>query len=179
MLTKPAPRPKRLEGVTDARETPMGKLFLTLNFHNGRPFELFAQIGKAGSDVAAFTEAVARLVSLALRSGVDPREVADQLTGIGGSRSVGFGPGRVRSVPDAIGQFIAEMIQDGSPAAAEAKDALDAEDPSPRQIQLNLATTGNGKSPPASGDLCPSCGLQSLVHEEGCVHCNACGYSEC
>ncbi|MBT9258786.1 MAG: adenosylcobalamin-dependent ribonucleoside-diphosphate reductase [Clostridiales bacterium] len=176
---RPIPRPRRLQGVTDVRETPLGKLFLTLNLYKGHPFELFAQIGKAGSDVTAFTEAVARLVSLALRSGVDPREVADQLMGIGGSRSVGYGPGRVRSVPDAIGQFIAEMIQDGSPAAVEAEDALDTEDPSPGQLRLSLTTTGNGKSQPVSGDLCPSCGLQSLVHEEGCVHCYACGYSEC
>ncbi|MBX6351640.1 MAG: adenosylcobalamin-dependent ribonucleoside-diphosphate reductase, partial [Clostridia bacterium] len=96
---RPIPRPKRLVGFTDARETPLGKLFLTLNTLNGHPVELFATIGRAGSDVDAFTDAIARLVSLALRSGVDPQEVADQLIGIGGSRSLGFGPNRVRSVP--------------------------------------------------------------------------------
>lgn len=107
---RPIPRPRRLYGITDVKVTPLGKLFLTLNLLDGHPVELFAQIGKAGSDVSAFTEAIARLISLALRSGIAPEEVADQLTGIGGARSVGFGPQRVRSVPDAIGQFISEFI---------------------------------------------------------------------
>lgn len=57
-----------------------------------------------------FTEAIARMVSIALRSGVEPQEIADQLMGIGGSRSIGFGPNRVRSVPDAMGQFIDEYV---------------------------------------------------------------------
>lgn len=105
-MLRPAPRPQRLLGTTEAFETPMGTLYLTLNMLDGTPFEMFAQIGKAGSDVKAFTEAIARLVSLALRSGIDPEEVAHQLTGIGGSRSVGFGPDRVHSVPDAIGRFL-------------------------------------------------------------------------
>ncbi|NMA70493.1 MAG: vitamin B12-dependent ribonucleotide reductase, partial [Firmicutes bacterium] len=69
---RPIPRPARLYGITDARQTPLGKLFLTLNLMDGHPIELFAQIGKAGSDVTAFTEAIARLVSLALRSGIEP-----------------------------------------------------------------------------------------------------------
>lgn len=113
---KPIPRPRRLHGITDVKETPLGKLFLTLNLLDGHPVELFAQIGKAGSDVSAFTEAIARLISLALRSGIAPEEVAGQLTGIGGARSVGFGPQRVRSVPDAIGQFISEFIKESQGA---------------------------------------------------------------
>lgn len=103
---RPSARPPRLSGFTDRRETPLGTLFLTLNDVDGQPFELFAQIGKAGSDVASFTEAVARLASLALRCGLDPAEIAEQLSGIGGSCSVGFGADRVRSVPDAIGRVL-------------------------------------------------------------------------
>ncbi len=76
---RPIERPDTLEGFTTAKETPVGKLFLTLNTLEGHPVELFAQIGKAGSDVAAFTEAIARMVSIALRSGVEPQEIADQL----------------------------------------------------------------------------------------------------
>jgi ribonucleoside-diphosphate reductase alpha chain len=116
---KPIPRPRRLHGMTDAKETPLGKLFLTLNALNEHPIELFAQIGKAGSDVSAFTEAIARLISLALRSGIAPKEVANQLSGIGGARSVGFGPHRVRSVPDAIGQFLYEFIKESSEKSCE------------------------------------------------------------
>ena len=171
---RPIPRPRRLSGFSDRKETPMGNLYLTLNVMNGHPFELFAQIGKAGSDVTAFTEAIARLISLAFRCGVAPEEVARQLVGIGGSRSVGYGKSRVRSVPDAIGRFILEFIQPeegagdgerggGTPAEPGlAPDPVEAENPSlyPK-------------------NLCPSCGLDALVHAEGCAKCPVCGYSEC
>lgn len=163
---KPIDRPDRLDGFTAAKETPVGKLFLTLNTLNGHPVEVFAQIGKAGSDVSAFTEAIARLMSLALRSGIDPQEVADQLLGIGGSRSIGFGPNRVRSVPDAIGQFLDEYLRQ------RAGEETPTQEVSPVQDTLPLAP-GNKFS------LCPQCGTWNLVHVEGCLKCLACGYSEC
>ncbi len=163
---RPIDRPDRLEGFTDVKATPVGKLFLTLNTVNRHPIELFAQIGKAGSDVSAFTEAVARLVSIALRSGVDPKEVADQLIGIGGSRSIGFGPNRVRSVPDAIGQFLDGYLKELRESAERAQDA---------------PGEGAGDELAAAKlfSLCPSCGTWNLVHVEGCLKCMACGYSEC
>ncbi|MGE5587834.1 MAG: vitamin B12-dependent ribonucleotide reductase [Clostridia bacterium] len=169
---RPIERPDRLEGFTDVKATPLGKLFLTLNTVNRHPIELFAQIGKAGSDVAAFTEAIARLVSIALRSGVDPQEVADQLVGIGGSRSIGFGPNRVRSVPDAIGRFLdgylrelrGEMVNGREPGGSACEAAISASD---------VAASSKLFS------LCPSCGTWNLVHMEGCLKCMACGYSEC
>ncbi len=164
---RPIERPSRLDGFTAAKETPVGKLFLTLNTLEGHPVELFAQIGKAGSDLSAFTEAIARLVSIALRSGVDPQEVADQLQGIGGSRSIGFGPNRVRSVPDAIGQFLDEYL--GTSSCGD--EALE-EDAGPVQDTLPLA-------PGKRFGLCPSCGTWNMVHVEGCMKCLACGYSEC
>src|SRR5690606_13855247 len=108
---QPVPRPAQLRGITMRKSTPLGNLFVTLNTYQGRPFELFAQIGKAGSDVTAFTEAIARLVSLAFRSGVDPWEVVEQLAAIGGSQSVGFGARRIRSVPDAIAQALADYLE--------------------------------------------------------------------
>ena len=164
---KPIDRPDRLDGFTAVKETPVGKLFLTLNTLDGHPVELFAQIGKAGSDVSAFTEAIARLISIALRSGIEPQEIADQLLGIGGSRTIGFGPNRVRSVPDAIGQFLDEYLRE---AAGEAPSE-DAE-AAPVQDALPLA-------PGKKFSLCPQCGTWNLVHVEGCLKCLACGYSEC
>jgi ribonucleoside-diphosphate reductase alpha chain len=107
---KPLPRPEGLSGVTVRKATPLGNLYLTLNAADGRPFELFAQLGKAGSDVSAFTEALARLVSMALRCGIDPQEVADELAGIGGNRSIGFGANRVKSVPDAVARFLDDYL---------------------------------------------------------------------
>jgi ribonucleoside-diphosphate reductase alpha chain len=163
---KPIERPIRLDGFTAAKETPVGKLFLTLNALNGHPVELFAQIGKAGSDVSAFTEAIARLISTALRSGVDPQEIADQLLGIGGSRAIGFGPNRVRSVPDAIGQFLDEYLRGVTEGEEEG------EDDGPVQDALPLA-------PGKKFGLCPQCGTWNLIHVEGCAKCLSCGHSEC
>ncbi len=174
---KPLPRTGRLHGVTVRKATPMGNLFLTLNVHRGHPFELFAPIGKAGSDVTAFTEAIARLISLAFRCGVDPAAVADQLVGIGGSRSVGFGPNRVRSVPDAIGQFIQDCVESAAAGAASGDD-----DPGDGLQQLDLLNMTAGSNSEESRDrfsLCPACGLSTLVYQEGCVSCVSCGYTEC
>ncbi|MGE5594198.1 MAG: vitamin B12-dependent ribonucleotide reductase [Betaproteobacteria bacterium] len=169
---RPIERPDRLEGFTDVKATPLGKLFLTLNTVNRHPIELFAQIGKAGSDVAAFTEAIARLVSIALRSGVDPQEVADQLVGIGGSRSIGFGPNRVRSVPDAIGRFLDGYLRE---LRGEAGDRCGSEGSSGE----TAAFAGDDAASAKLFSLCPSCGTWNLVHMEGCLKCMACGYSEC
>jgi len=165
---RPIDRPTTLEGFTTAKETPVGKLFLTLNTLDGHPVEMFAQIGKAGSDVSAFTEAVARLISIALRSGIEPQEIADQLMGIGGSRSIGFGPNRVRSVPDAIGQFLDEYINH----LKKGEKDENSEETRPVQDELPLL-------PGNRFNLCPSCGTWNLVHIEGCLKCLACGYSEC
>jgi len=175
---RPLERPARLRGFTEVMMTPLGKLFLTLNSVSDHPVELFAQIGKAGSDVGAFTEAVARLVSLALRCGVSPEEVAEQLVGIGGSRSVGFGAQRVRSVPDAIGRFLQEALI----RLREEAGVQEREEPPAVALQ-QLALLDRNVAPAASrgmsGSLCPECGQFSLMHVEGCLKCMSCGYSEC
>ncbi|HEY8531141.1 MAG TPA: hypothetical protein VIL08_02725, partial [Limnochorda sp.] len=176
---RPIPRPPRLYGITDARQTPLGKLFLTLNLLDGHPIELFAQIGKAGSDVSAFTEAIARLVSLALRSGIDPHEIVHQLEGIGGSRSVGFGPSRVRSVPDAIGRFIADYLQERE-SRTQLSLPLEGEMvPAAAAAEQPLTDQPKSRSNQPQADLCPQCGVDALVHEEGCMKCTSCGFSEC
>ncbi len=150
---KPTKRPKTLVGNTTSVHTALGNLFVTVNTVAGKPFELFAQIGKAGSDVVAFTEAVARLVSLALRCGVSVDEIVAQLTGIGGARSVGFGPNRIMSVPDAIGRALKELARVDD-AGIESN---------------NLSCT----------EICPDCGTAALIRAEGCLKCEACGFSEC
>ncbi|MFO7952097.1 MAG: vitamin B12-dependent ribonucleotide reductase [Bacillota bacterium] len=150
---KPIKRPKTLSGHTTSINTALGNLFVTVNSADGKPFELFAQIGKAGSDVIAFTEAIARLVSLALRCGVSVDEIVTQLEGIGGARSVGFGPNRIRSVPDAIGQALHSLAQ----------------------AEVDSANSSKGYS----RELCPDCGTGALIRAEGCLKCEACGFSEC
>ncbi|MBM4235177.1 MAG: ribonucleoside reductase class II [Firmicutes bacterium] len=150
---KPTKRPKTLSGHTTSIRTALGNLFVTVNSADSKPFELFAQIGKAGSDVVAFTEAIARLISLALRCGVNVDEIVAQLEGIGGARSVGFGPNRIMSVPDAIGQGLRKLAQ------VEAGD-----------------NPGNGSH---QLELCPDCGTCAVIRAEGCLKCEACGFSEC
>lgn len=150
---KPTKRPKTLSGKTTSVRTALGNLFVTVNSADGKPFELFAQIGKAGSDVVAFTEAIARLISLALRCGVSVDEIVTQLEGIGGARSVGYGPNKIMSVPDAIGQTLRSLAQ------SETKND-----------SLNYGNTR---------EICPDCGTCALIRAEGCLKCEACGYSEC
>jgi len=180
------PRPRALTGKTFNVDTPLGKAFITVNENGGeQPFEVFINTAKAGSETAAVSEAIGRMISYILRlaSPVAPldrlREVVRQLGGIGGGRSLGFGPNRVRSLPDGVGQVIDLYLRE--------KDGLVDE---PHEEKSN-GNGGRAKSsiqtegePPAEhslkiGDLCPECGEAAVVNEEGCRKCYACGYSEC
>ena len=179
------PRPKALTGSTFNIETPVGKTFITINENGGeQPFETFVNTAKAGSETAAVSEAIGRLISYILRmaSPIAPlermREVVVQLIGIGGGRSLGFGPNRVRSLPDGIGQVLDQYLREKSGVSVE-------------EVKGN----GNGGGHTLSGtrtieeeaamnkmkigDLCPECGEAAVVNEEGCRKCYACGYSEC
>lgn len=97
-------RPANLVGSTVKIRTSFGNLYLTLNNFEGHPFELFATLGKSGKDTQAHTEALGRLISLALRSGVPVREIISQLKGIGGSQPIFENDGIILSLPDAIAQ---------------------------------------------------------------------------
>ena len=114
-------RPAVLHGYTRNIKAPEGTVNITVNNDEDGPVEVFVNVGRAGSDVAALAEAMGRLVSLALRvpspmSQEDRlREVVSQLRGIGGSRTIGFGPEQVRSLPDAVGKALGEHL-DGHPS---------------------------------------------------------------
>jgi ribonucleoside-diphosphate reductase alpha chain len=188
------PRPRALTGKTFNVETPVGKAFVTINENGGeQPFEVFINTAKAGSETAAVSEAIGRLISYILRmaSPIKPtdrmREIVRQLMGIGGGRSLGFGPNRVRSLPDGIGQVVDLYLR----AKAGALPVLEDKRTNPEEGKTN----GNGgighkieeeasleMSVPAAmkiGDLCPECGEAAVVNEEGCRKCYACGFSEC
>ncbi len=177
------PRSRVLQGETSRISTPLGATYVTVN-HNGdgQPFEVFIQTAKAGSDTAAVSEAIGRLISYLLRlaSPVSPRdrlkEMVNQLSGIGGGRPLGFGPQRVLSLPDGVAQVLDDFLN------------RSAEEPE------TVYTNGNGNGSPVLlqpdaahatltartvGDLCPECGNSSVINEEGCRKCNSCGYSEC
>ncbi|NJC94743.1 MAG: hypothetical protein FIB03_00135 [Anaerolineae bacterium] len=194
------PRPKALTGRTLSVETPVGKAFVTINENGGeQPFEAFINTAKAGSETAAVSEAIGRLISYILRmaSPTKPtdrlREVVRQLSGIGGGRSLGLGPNRVRSLPDGIGQVLDMYLREKSGALPVMEDKRS----SPDEGKTNGGNSQSGANggghtiedevaatlPPAStmkiGDLCPECGEAAVVNEEGCRKCYACGFSEC
>jgi ribonucleoside-diphosphate reductase alpha chain len=189
------PRPRRLAGGTTVVETPLGKAFVTVNEQcAGEPFEVFLNVGKAGSDTAAVAEAIGRLITLLLRlpSLMDPhtrlRQVASQLRGIGGGRPLGYGAQRVRSLPDGVAQALGDYLAQGGavPADAAARDAVagarDVAEPAAAvpgaapAAALGAAAIGTAAR---IGDLCPDCGEAAVVNDEGCRHCTACGFSEC
>jgi ribonucleoside-diphosphate reductase alpha chain len=188
------PRPRAAEGITYRMPTPLGTMFTTVTRNgSGQPFEVFMQVGKAGSDTAAVTEALGRLISLILRlpSPLTPaerlQEVVDQLAGIGGGRQLGFGRHRVRSLPDAVAQVLAEFLGGMEVANAAAQAGFDPIPPAPEAAEAAeaggapgfAAPAANGTLRPMKADLCPECGDAALVYQEGCAHCHSCGYSEC
>ncbi len=178
------PRPRFLYGFTYAIGTPLGKAFITINENgNKQPFEVFINSAKAGSDTAAVSEAIGRLISYILRltSSIDQskrlRDVVSQLNGIGGGRPLGFGPNRVRSLPDGLAQILSDYL--------ESRDERLASGIEPKELNNNGHSNVGKVEVPATqkmmqiGDLCPECGQAAFVNEEGCRKCYACGYSEC
>jgi len=168
------PRPQRLDGCTYQITTPLGKAFVTINENGGgagQPFEVFITSAKAGSETAAVSEAIGRLISYLLRvaSPVPPRdrlaEVVRQLAGIGGGRPTGFGPNRVLSLPDGLARALAAYLE-------ETPDAI------PQELFIEEGVLEDQLSLQI-GDLCPECGAAAVVNEEGCRKCYSCGFSEC
>ncbi len=114
-VTPRVPRPMVLTGVTYKADSPIGKIYMTINENEKQdPFEVFINHGKSGSDLMAMADALGRMISFVLRihSPVPARErmreIVSELSGIGGSRSIGFGENRVRSLPDAVSKVLAK-----------------------------------------------------------------------
>jgi ribonucleoside-diphosphate reductase alpha chain len=154
----PRPRPELISGRTMRMETGCGNLYVTTNETDEGPFELFAQIGKAGGCAASQTEAIGRLVSLALRSGVDAGAVARQLKGVRCPYPSWNRGQKVLSCADGIGQALARMVEDpGEPRTAP--------EATTRRAELLAGS-------------CPECGNE-LEFESGCAVCRSCGFSRC
>ncbi|WCN38892.1 adenosylcobalamin-dependent ribonucleoside-diphosphate reductase [Aneurinibacillus uraniidurans] len=180
-------RPLRLKGATYKMKTPLGKAYITVNEADGAPFEVIVNVGKAGSDVFAMSEALGRVSTLFLRFGQLPdgnkaRLLIKHLKGIGGSGAVGFGANRVDSIPDAVAkaiEFYLDGEDDSAPVASASEVAY-------ADMTAASATDTHKHDRDEDGDvyregldLCPECGAAALVAEEGCKHCEACGYSRC
>lgn len=169
-------RPGALRGYTMKMMSPLGDLYVTINEDvNGRPFEVFCTLGKAGGAANADAEAIGRLMSLALRSGISINQVKEQLRGISCDRAVGLGPNKVLSVPDAVGQAIERYVEEKE-GVQEALPLSVASTQGATQTQASTSTPAH-----ALFDMgtCPDCGTGHLAFEEGCKKCHVCGYSEC
>jgi ribonucleoside-diphosphate reductase alpha chain len=148
-------RPETLFGFTTKMKTGYGQLYVTVTEFEGRPFEVFATIGKSGRSTTAKTEAIGRLVSLALRAGVTVDKIVDQLKGIGGEHPIFQDGGLVLSIPDAIARVLEKRYLTGENARLF------------RKTEYSLM-----------GEKCPECG-QVVSFEEGCMTCHFCGFNKC
>ncbi|PYP97699.1 MAG: response regulator SirA [Gemmatimonadetes bacterium] len=176
-------RPDLLKGSTRRIESPLGTMYVTITEDDkGQPFEVFMSLGKAGGALMADVEAIGRLISLALRSGVPLPEIYRQLRGISSDRAVGLGPNKVMSVPDAIGIAIEKWMQDKQGVQQELLDSTRSPERAPTEVILGSA--GDTALRAARGPeqdfigACPDCGSQ-LAFIEGCAKCHVCGFSEC
>lgn len=168
----PRPRPEVTNGTTSKVSTGCGNLYITINSDaDGRPFEVFTQMGKAGGCAASQLEAIGRLVSLAFRSGIEVKSIIEQLRNIR-CPSPSWEKGvRVFSCADALARVIEKRLVNGK---ASVSAAFASEEP---VAPLSLAQSLPRQKTNIVG-VCPDCG-GTLRHEEGCVKCYACGFTKC
>ncbi|MCH7705416.1 MAG: TSCPD domain-containing protein, partial [Chloroflexi bacterium] len=166
-----APRPVAMRGVTERLRTGHGNTYITINLdESGRPFEIFTNLGKAGGCDSANMEAVSRLASLALRSGIPAEEVVEQLQGIT-CHPVWDQGIQVRSAPDAVAIALKRHATPTGTGAPELQGVYGA------QLGLPIQTNGNGNGH-SMRPACPECG-SPVMFQEGCVTCQACGWNQC
>ncbi|MEG0692551.1 MAG: TSCPD domain-containing protein, partial [Oscillospiraceae bacterium] len=166
----PRPRPEITMGLTERVKIGCGNLYVTVNYDDNGICEVFTSTGKAGG-CPSQSESTARLVSIALRSGISVEEILDQLRGIRCPSTVRQAGLKCTSCPDAIAKVIKKVydLQKGitqlEQIPAKAKEA---------SIEKKVETITNEKM----YKYCPECG-SPLEHEGGCISCCNCGYSKC
>ena len=198
-LLTPRSRPLVTRGSTRKMTTGCGNLYVTINEDEQGPFEVFAQMGKAGGCSASQTEAISRLVSLALRSGVDPRAVVKQLKGVRCPNPGWEKGGMILSCADAMAKALERYLDEREKEKAEAEKngtigeagaggsgsgaaAGGAGSASETHAGSGAEEKGAKAKVPAyiekSAGVCPECGSM-MEHEGGCAVCRECGYSRC
>ncbi|MCH8272470.1 MAG: TSCPD domain-containing protein, partial [Candidatus Marinimicrobia bacterium] len=170
----PRYRPSITNGVTQRVRTGEGNLYITINEDENGLCEVFTTIGKAGGNAQAQSEAVSRLISLALRSGINPHEVIKQLKGISGPSPVWQDGDVILSTPDAIGKAIEKYI-----ASSKSKKFDSADKKGFTFYENNPSEATNSvEFKERKYTLCQECG-STMTHENGCMVCKHCGYSKC
>jgi len=147
---EPVERPETLTGSTHEILTGFGELYVTINYHGGFPFEVLCNIGKSGASENAKAEAVGKLISLALRSGISMEHIIKQIEGIVGSKSQYTEYGLVTSIPDAIAKIL-----------------------------INKVLTTSVVERSVGMQTCIDCNSTELRYEGSCLVCNACGWKSC
>jgi ribonucleoside-diphosphate reductase alpha chain len=186
--TRSRVRPTVLHGTTYRKHTPIGTAYITVNSdtadYTNKPFEVFINVAKVGSDVAADAEGIGRLISLILRmpSPLSPEQRAEnvvaQLRGIGSGRQQGFGKYRVMSLPDAIAQALEEHLGTGEGGEHQYPQLPDEEEEQERR-QFSFSFGSPQTQAQSGADICPVCGNATFMFSEGCKKCYSCGHSEC
>tara|TARA_B100001996_G_scaffold379107_1_gene364301 strand:+ start:1 stop:2391 length:2391 start_codon:yes stop_codon:yes gene_type:complete len=166
----PRVRPVATNGETRRIRTGEGSLYITINEDNEGLCEVFTTIGKAGGNAAAQSEAISRLISLALRSGVNPHSVVRQLKGISGPNPTWENGRLILSTPDAIGKALDDYLKDKEQQFNTADDlSYDDQKPlitmAPTNTDVQISTCEEGS--------------HDLVNENGCIVCRQCGWSKC
>jgi ribonucleoside-diphosphate reductase alpha chain len=178
-IIKPRERPKLIHGVTGKVDTGCGALYVTINRDRFGPFELFATLGKTGGCAAAQIEALARLASLSMRSGVDPYQIVKQLKSIRCPNPklgpIGMSEEQVLSCPDAMGRALERYLEGKPPSIGEEMTTSPSLDFFDGEMFEKEEEDGTGG---VIVGVCPECG-NSLVYQDGCSICHSCYYSKC
>ena len=169
----PRSRPVLTSGATRRIRTGEGSLYITINEDENGLCEIFTTIGKAGGNAAAQSEAISRLISLALRSGIDPYAIVKQLKGISGPNPTWEDGKLILSTPDAIGKALDDYLKH-----------RESNDPNEQHLQFTMASSRESNNKDVADftlknlSTCPDCG-STLQHQSGCVTCRCCGFSKC
>jgi ribonucleoside-diphosphate reductase alpha chain len=171
----PYRRPNVLKGEIIKTKTGSGTLYTSLGMdENGMPIEIFINISKHGSETSSFSEALGRLISIALQSGVPSDRIADSIIGIVGDKPTWDNGKLIKSIPDAVGRVLRQYSQQSQSASDDSglfnhtdSAAPNAEIDFKNPIEIPGAT------------ICPTCGEIALVRTEDCLSCLSCGFSKC
>ena len=167
----PRLRPSQTAGVTRRIRTGEGTLYITINEDKNGLCEVFTTIGKAGGNAAAQSEAISRLISLSLRSGLDPHAIVRQLKGISGPNPTWEDGRLILSTPDAIGKALDDYLMERDKKTSKNQTASSSEKPRITLAQEHQDDEGIM--------ICTKCHNHSVVHEGGCLTCRECGWSKC
>ncbi len=175
---KPRPRPAITHGVTERIRTGDGNLYITINEDESGLAEVFASLGKAGGSAAVQSEAMCRLISLCLRSGLDPSAIVKQLKGISGPNPVWDNGELILSAPDAIGRALERYLE----RSGRGTNGNGSGHATANSVARAAAESDEFRGPGAMAarpmSTCPDCG-GPVTHENACLVCKHCGWSKC